>query len=60
MCIKSSIFFFTNEFYFIKFQGKMPGAVLESPKLTKTMYQALKKHIMKEREKKKQGIVTPR
>ena len=34
----------------------MPGAVLERPKLTKAMYQALKKHIMKEREKKKQGI----
>lgn len=33
----------------------MPGTVLERPKLTKAMYQALKKHIMKEREKKKQG-----
>lgn len=35
---------------------KMPGAVLERPKLTKTMYTALKKHIMKEREKKKQEL----
>ena len=33
----------------------MPGTVLERPKLTKAMYGALKKHIMKEREKKKQG-----
>lgn len=34
----------------------MPGAVLERPKLTKSMYQALKKHILKEREKKKQEL----
>ena len=34
----------------------MPGTVLERPKLTKAMYQALKKHIMKEREKKKQEL----
>ncbi|KAK3107395.1 hypothetical protein FSP39_013705 [Pinctada imbricata] len=32
----------------------MPGALIERPKMTKTMYQALKRHIMKEREKKKQ------
>ncbi|XP_064650783.1 G protein pathway suppressor 2-like isoform X2 [Lineus longissimus] len=29
-------------------------ALIERPKMTKTMYQALKRHIMKEREKKKQ------
>ncbi|KAK3581691.1 hypothetical protein CHS0354_032410 [Potamilus streckersoni] len=29
--------------------------LLERPKMTKTMYQALKKHIIKEREKKKQA-----
>ncbi|CAH1779184.1 unnamed protein product [Owenia fusiformis] len=29
-------------------------ALIERPKMTRTMYQALKKHIMKEREKKKQ------
>ena len=33
---------------------KMP-ALLERPKMTKTMYQALKRHIMRERERKKQG-----
>ncbi|XP_064598646.1 G protein pathway suppressor 2-like [Liolophura sinensis] len=32
----------------------MPGLTIERPKMTRTMYQALKKHIMKEREKKKQ------
>ena len=31
-------------------------ALIERPKMTKAMYQALKKHIVKEREKKKQGI----
>lgn len=35
----------------------MPGALIDRPKMTKTMYQALKRHIMKERERKKQGIV---
>lgn len=34
----------------------MPGALIDRPKMTKTMYQALKRHIMKERERKKQGI----
>lgn len=29
--------------------------MIERPKMTRTMYQALKRHIMKEREKKKQG-----
>ena len=33
----------------------MPGCLIERPKMTRTMYQALKRHIMKEREKKKQG-----
>ncbi|XP_048756320.1 G protein pathway suppressor 2-like isoform X2 [Ostrea edulis] len=32
----------------------MPGALIDRPKMTKTMYQALKRHIMKERERKKQ------
>lgn len=35
----------------------MPGALIDRPKMTKTMYQALKRHIMKERERKKQGIL---
>lgn len=34
----------------------MPGLTIERPKMTRTMYQALKKHIMKERERKKQGM----
>ncbi|XP_061184587.1 G protein pathway suppressor 2-like [Saccostrea echinata] len=33
----------------------MPGALIDRPKMTKTMYQALKRHIMKERERKKQA-----
>ena len=33
----------------------MPGIMIERPKMTRTMYQALKRHIMKERERKKQG-----
>lgn len=30
-------------------------ALLERPKMTKLMYQTLKRHILKERERKKQG-----
>ena len=30
--------------------------MIERPKMTRTMYQSLKKHIMKERERKKQGL----
>ena len=33
----------------------MPAIMIERPKMTRTMYQALKRHIMKERERKKQG-----
>ena len=33
----------------------MPSNVIERPKMTKATYQALKRHIMHERERKKQG-----
>ena len=33
----------------------MPGIMIERPKMTKVMYQSLKRHIMREREKIKQG-----
>ncbi len=36
----------------------MPGVIggmIERPKMTRSMYQALKRHILAEREKKKQG-----
>ena len=31
--------------------------MIERPKMTRPMYQALKRHIMRERERKKQGKV---
>ena len=34
----------------------MPTSMIERPKMTCSMYQALKRHIMNERNKKKQGI----
>ena len=39
----------------------MPGVIggmIERPKMTRSMYQALKRHILAEREKKKQGKIT--
>ena len=33
----------------------MPGITIERPKMTRVMYQALKRHIMRDRERKKQG-----
>ena len=36
----------------------MPTSMIERPKMTCAMYQALKRHIMNERNKKKQGIVS--
>ena len=33
----------------------MPGIMIERPKMTRVMYQSLKRHIMKEREKIRQG-----
>ena len=38
----------------------MPGVIggmIERPKMTRSMYQALKRHILAEREKKKQGKI---
>ena len=42
------------------YQTKMPGVIggmIERPKMTRSMYQALKRHILAEREKKKQGKI---
>ncbi|KAK2153403.1 hypothetical protein LSH36_298g02005 [Paralvinella palmiformis] len=38
----------------------MPGITIERPKITRAMYQALKRHIMRDRERKKQGITIER
>ena len=35
---------------------RMPSAVIDRPKITRAMYQSLKRYILREREKKKQGI----
>ena len=38
----------------------MPALIMERPKMTRAVYESLKRHIMKEREKKKQGKITSR
>lgn len=35
---------------------KMPAIVLERPKLSRPMWKALKTHIIRERQRKKQGL----
>jgi hypothetical protein len=39
----------------LKIDKRMPPVVLERPKMSRPMWDALKGHIMRERQKKKEG-----